>query len=179
MKLVSVTLAMALLLGATSASLARLGDSCAAASDCNSACCWYGVCRDSFDSCTPQAQEEVLEEYSQNPAVAKINKKFQTFAQEKQKESITGQLRTFIQEDIKKRLNLKQAVSLQEVASETPTTPEAPTVDGNESGVSFGVWFLITFGLLAVFVVAAVVVKRVFFKNDDGYTHMQAAVQSA
>ena len=41
----------------------RLGDKCEHAKECNSGCCWYGVCRAGFADCSPQAQLATYSEY--------------------------------------------------------------------------------------------------------------------
>jgi hypothetical protein len=58
----ALTLSVALLVGLASAKL-RLGDSCNDSNECNSGCCWYGVCRDSFENCSSESQNEALKMY--------------------------------------------------------------------------------------------------------------------
>ena len=50
-------------LGVALATSGRLGDTCSEASDCNSGCCWYGVCRAGFADCSPRAQLATYAEY--------------------------------------------------------------------------------------------------------------------
>jgi hypothetical protein len=83
-----VTLTLALVLGYAAAQL-RLGDYCESNELCNSGCCWYGVCRDSFDNCSEEFQDEAYERYEGLAALPK---------------SGFEKLKTFIGLDIKKRL---------------------------------------------------------------------------
>ena len=50
-------------LSAVLANTGRLGDTCGGAADCNSGCCWYGVCRSGLADCSPKAQLTTFTDY--------------------------------------------------------------------------------------------------------------------
>ena len=107
MRFVSMTLA--LLVGVATASTLRLGDYCEANTACESSCCWYGVCRASFQDCSAEAQNQTFTDYNLAITELKTNlvsKKIVSFAKAHQLEATQKKLQAFIAADMKKRMQI-------------------------------------------------------------------------
>lgn len=244
-RFVSMTIGLALLIGAATANQLRLGDYCATNAACQSGCCWSGVCRASFADCSADAQEDYAKDYSraiQDQLKTSLSQKIVAFAKQNSHKptlaTIDAKVRSFIAKDIK-RFSL-QAVEepvtpapepvknetepvtppVEPVKNETePVTPVEPVknetepvepvknvtdpvtppknetseggiegeiikdkeqgedVDfgnGDDTGVSGWIVFLITLASILIFIGGFIIVKKVFFKHDDDYTAARA-----